>query len=225
MKVLISSGATEEPVDAVRYLTNFSSGKTGALIADRLAASGVQVTFLHGIRAMQPESSMEKHSFTSFQSLDTKIKALLSSNTYDAVIHLAAVSDYSVEYIETGKGQKIIPDDKGKISSDHDALILHLRKNFKILPRLKEYSLIKDKLFVIGFKLTDTDSTEEMQNAVKKILSDASVDLVVHNNLRDISTTNHPAGLYKASGELLYRTETKEELADRLYQVLKEKGC
>lgn len=225
MKILVTSGATEEPVDGVRYITNFSTGRTGALIADRLSALGVQVTLLHGKRAVQPDTVMEKHSFTSFQSLDIKIKELLSNNTYDAVIHLAAVSDYSVDYIETGKGQRLIPDDKGKISSDNEALILHLKKNFKILPRLKEYSRTKGALFVIGFKLTDTDSTEEMQDAVGKLLAGGSVDLVVHNNLRDITSTNHPAGLYDANGQLLYRTETKNELSDRLYQILKDKGC
>lgn len=225
MKILVTSGATEEPVDGVRYITNFSTGRTGALIADRLSALGVQVTLLHGSRAEQAEHATEKHCFTSFRSLDKKLKELLSSEAYDGVIHLAAVSDYSVDYIETENGQKIIADDKGKISSDNEALVLHLKKNFKILPRLKEYSRTKGALFVIGFKLTNTDSAEEVQDAVVKLFTGGAVDLVVHNELRDITATSHPAMIYKADGRLLCRTETKEELADKLYQILKDKGC
>jgi phosphopantothenoylcysteine decarboxylase/phosphopantothenate--cysteine ligase len=225
MKILVTSGATEEPIDGVRYITNFSTGKTGAIIADRLSSLGVQVTYLHGSKAEQAEQAIEKHCFTSFRSLDKKLKELLSSEDYDGIIHLAAVSDYSVEYIETENGQKIIANDKGKISSDNEALILHLKKNFKILPRLKEYSRTKEALFVIGFKLTDTDSAEEMQDAVGKLLAGAFVDLVVHNKLRDITATSHPAMLYDADGKLVCHTETKEELADKLYQILKDKGC
>ena len=49
MKVLVTSGATREPIDSVRFISNLSSGKTGAAICDALAARGFEVTQLHGI--------------------------------------------------------------------------------------------------------------------------------------------------------------------------------
>ena len=220
MKILISSGGTEEPIDGVRSITNFSTGKTGALLADRLTERGATVTLLHGQRACQPEKALEKDIFTSFRSLDEKLKEHLSTGKYDAVIHLAAVSDYSVDYIETDEGTRIEPDDRGKISSDSDGLVLHLKRNHKILQRLKKYSPKGRELIVVGFKLTDTDSREEMESAVKKQLAEGHVDLVVHNNLRDISKTKHPAGIYNSDGDLIFRTGTKEELADKLFSLL-----
>jgi phosphopantothenoylcysteine decarboxylase/phosphopantothenate--cysteine ligase len=40
MKVLVTSGATREPIDSVRYISNLSSGRTGAAICEALAARG-----------------------------------------------------------------------------------------------------------------------------------------------------------------------------------------
>ncbi|MBN2658559.1 MAG: NAD-dependent epimerase/dehydratase family protein [Spirochaetales bacterium] len=224
MKVLITSGGTEEPIDGVRYITNFSTGKTGAAIADRLTELGAEVTLLHGKRAFLPENPLKKHSFTDFRSLDERLQALLSAEDFDAVIHLAAVSDFSVDFIETEEGKRIVPDARGKISSDGKSLNLHLKRNYKILQKLKDYNGAKKDLLVVGFKLTDTDSVEEMESAVKKQLEEGHVDLVVHNNLRDITAAKHPARIYVSNGSLLYRTETKEELAEKLFQLMKEKG-
>nr|WP_246433946.1 phosphopantothenoylcysteine decarboxylase [Spirochaeta isovalerica] len=221
---MITSGGTEEPIDGVRYITNFSTGKTGAVIADRLTDLGADVTLLHGKRAHLPEKDMEQYSFTSFASLDEKLEELLSSEDFDAIIHLAAVSDYTVDYIETEDGKRITPDDKGKISSDSDGLILRLKRNYKILQRLKTYSRRGKELLVIGFKLTDTDSKVEMAEAVTKQLKGGFVDLVVHNNLRDITPSVHPAGLYLPKGELLCRTGTKEELAEKLFSFLQSEN-
>ncbi|SVC93802.1 uncharacterized protein METZ01_LOCUS346656, partial [marine metagenome] len=46
-KVLITSGGTREPIDAVRYISNLSSGRTGAAIADHFNDQGWDVYYLH----------------------------------------------------------------------------------------------------------------------------------------------------------------------------------
>lgn len=219
MKILITSGGTEEPIDGVRSITNFSTGKTGAVLADRLTELGAEVTLLHGKRAVLPRKEMEMHSFTSFADLDGQLQNLLRGVEFNAVIHLAAVSDFSVDYIETEQGEILEPDDHGKISSDVD-LVLHLKRNFKILDRLRSYCPSEKKPLVTGFKLTDTDSTGEREEAVKKILHSGSIDYLVHNNLHDITETEHRAGIYDSRGEKLFSTKTKEELADRLFILL-----
>jgi phosphopantothenoylcysteine synthetase/decarboxylase len=221
VKILITSGGTEEPIDGVRYITNFSTGRTGALMAERLVENGVQVTLLHGHRAILPATEMPLDSFLSFSDLNEKLQFHLGSGEYDAVIHLAAVSDFSVEFIETEKGEKLTPKNCGKLSSDN-SLNLHLKRNFKILDRLKKYNKSGKELIVTGFKLTDTDSAEERDEAVKKLLKSGKVDFVVQNNLRDITQEKHPAKIYNANGELLYKTETKKEMADRLFSLIKD---
>lgn len=227
MKILITSGGTEEPIDGVRYITNFSTGKTGAVLADRLTELGADITLLHGHRAITAGKKMKMESFISFLDLDQKLQHLLSSGDYDAVIHLAAVSDFSVDYIETEKGKKLSPQNSGKLSSDN-TMNLHLKRNFKIIDRLKSYSKSEKELIVTGFKLTDTDSTEEIEAAIEKLLSSSKIDFLVQNNLRDITKNNHPAKIYSSKGSLLYSTETKEEMAGRIYSLIEKRysgGC
>jgi phosphopantothenoylcysteine decarboxylase/phosphopantothenate--cysteine ligase len=52
-KVVVTSGATREPIDSVRFISNLSSGRTGAMIAEALAARGFQVTHLSGVESVQ----------------------------------------------------------------------------------------------------------------------------------------------------------------------------
>lgn len=219
MRILITSGGTEEPIDGVRYITNFSSGKTGAALADRLTERGHEVTLLHNKRAVLPQLEMECQSYSTFEELHRALQDLLSSGEFQAVIHNAAVSDFSVHYMETDSGVRIEAGGNGKISSD-EGLHIHLKRNVKILTKLKEYHKGNDELIVVGFKLTNTDSIEEMDEAVKKQLSTGKVDFTVHNNLKDIRGTKHPARLFSRKGELLFKTETKEDMAGKLHQIL-----
>jgi len=219
VKILITSGGTEEPIDGVRYITNFSTGKTGAVLADTLNALGAQVTLLHGHRSLLPENDIETESFTSFTDLNNKLKNHLASAEYDAIIHLAAVSDFSVDYIETESGERLSPMKIGKLSSDEN-LNIRLKKNFKILNRLKKYNLSGNRIIVIGFKLTDTDSPQEIDTAVKKLLISGDVDFAVHNNLREISSENHPARIFSAAGDIIYKTKTKKEMAESLFSII-----
>ena len=50
MKVVVTSGATREPIDSVRFISNLSSGRTGAAICEALTARGFQVTQVAGSR-------------------------------------------------------------------------------------------------------------------------------------------------------------------------------
>ncbi|HEY0945944.1 MAG TPA: phosphopantothenoylcysteine decarboxylase, partial [Opitutaceae bacterium] len=48
MNILLTAGATREPIDDVRFLSNVSTGATGAALAESLAAAGHAVTLLRG---------------------------------------------------------------------------------------------------------------------------------------------------------------------------------
>ncbi len=220
MKVLITSGGTEEPIDGVRYITNFSTGRTGAVLAEKFDNLGADVLLLHGHRSVQPEKKIKKDSFTTFQDLDKKLKSYLESGQFDSVIHLAAVSDYSVDLIETSNGNCTSPKGEGKLSSAEN-IKLHLKKNYKILDRIKNYSPQGKEMTVTGFKLTDTDSDKIIKEAVIKILEKGKIDFLVQNNLRDINKNKHPAKIYSKKGNVLFKTETKNDLAETLFNLLK----
>ena len=53
-RLLITAGPTHEPIDAVRYIANRSSGRLGVLLADRAATRGWAVTLLLGPTHLEP---------------------------------------------------------------------------------------------------------------------------------------------------------------------------
>lgn len=218
MRVLITGGGTSERIDDVRFITNFSTGTTAALIADYFSSQGAEVKLLYGRNAKSGEGTYKREVFEGFQSLNDLMKKELSAISYDAVIHLAAVSDFSVESIELN-GKRYAPQNLRKMDSE-GSVSLHLKKNFKILDHLKEYSK-NINLCVIGFKLTSLYSEEERQKAIAKILTIGHVDYVVQNDLSEITKEKHIACLYDQKQNLIRKTESKEELAQGLYELLR----
>lgn len=183
MKILITFGGTREYLDAVRFITNMSTGKTGRVIAEHLSRAGHKVICLSGEGAVKPEAGTGKIiNFSGFSDLDLKMRKLLKSRTFDAVIHLAAVSDYSPVSIKLG-AKKLKPGRAVKINSAADKMTIVLKRNFKILDKIKDYALKNKKPYkplVIGFKLTASASKTEV---IKRVNSLKSADYVVHNDL------------------------------------------
>ena len=104
MNLLLTAGATREPIDAVRYLSNVSTGATGAGLAAALVALGHTVTLLHGTGAATPDASVtDLEQFSSAADLHARLARRLGAGTYDAVIMAAAVADYRPETLAPGK--------------------------------------------------------------------------------------------------------------------------
>lgn len=225
MEILITSGGTEEPIDGVRTISNFSTGRTGAVIADFLSKNGFKVTLLSSKRAILPTTDTSSASepikieyFSSFNSLDQKLEELLSSRKFTAVVHAAAVSDYSVDYLESD-GFKIPPSEDIKLDSSKPLSII-LKPNHKIIDRIKNYSLNKS-IKLIGFKLTKNASDDLVKEKVSKVLKRGHVDYVVQNDLTNITPTSHITTIYTPNG-VYGKCKTKEELAKTLGVIFKE---
>jgi phosphopantothenoylcysteine synthetase/decarboxylase len=176
MNILITAGATREPIDAVRFLSNVSTGRTGALLADALLAHGHTVTLLHGEAAVRPACVRDTETFTSTADLQAALRRRLGSGAYDAVIHCAAVSDYKPDTSHAGK-----------MSSYAAELTLRLVPTPKLLPELKDYAAPR-ALKVIGFKLTAGADAQARAVAVAKLFAAGTVDAVIHNDMDDLAT-------------------------------------
>lgn len=215
-RILITAGGTRERIDSVRYIGNMSSGRTASRLADELTSAGHNVTWLGARDAVKPALTRELVQFSSFDDLAQQLQALLLENNYDAVIHAAAVSDFSVASVLTEEG---VPLDKpaGKLSSDSD-LLLRLKPNPKLLNRIRAWSK-KPDVQVIGFKLTDTEDQHQRIAAVKKQFNDSKVDAVVHNDLSDISKEAHPFCLHTLKREPVNCADGKA-LAKTIDQLL-----
>ncbi|MCF6226264.1 MAG: bifunctional phosphopantothenoylcysteine decarboxylase/phosphopantothenate--cysteine ligase CoaBC [Xanthomonadales bacterium] len=195
-RVLITVGGTREAIDSVRYIGNRSSGKTASMIADHLSAAGYAVTALCAASAQKPALA-EVITFVSFEDLAEQLKQQLSSENFVAVIHPAAVSDYSIEAL-LGADNQPLSTTGGKLSSEN-SLLIQLTPNPKLLGQLRAWSK-NTEIKVVGFKLTDSRDTQVQRQAVDKLLSQDSIDAVVHNDLSEITEEQHSFHFYtKAS--------------------------
>jgi len=217
MRVLVTAGGTEEPVDGVRRLTNSSTGATGSTVARHFRACGAEVLLLHAERAPVAATEMECDTFVTFTDLETALRRHLGQSSWDAVIHLAAVADYSVVSIEVD-GRVVPHGDQGKISGGAEMLI-RMKSNPKLIDKLKSWSR-NPAIRIVGFKLTNNPDPTAQKEKIHALLARGTTDLVVHNDLGEITPDRHSAEIWGPLGPLI-RIETKEELAEALFDLLR----
>lgn len=206
-KVLITSGGTQEPLDDVRVITNKSSGRTAAAIADQFILSGFDVTYMHAESAKLPMLDCTKKNYVTFKDIEKSLATLLSENQYDLVIHAAAVSDYSVAQSSGGK-----------INSDQEKLVIELIKNPKLIDQIKKLSP-KSKL--VGFKLTSTNNSTEIQKKLDGLFEKANCDFVVHNDWSTVKTGASVFNLHSPKNSL--NNLNLDLLSIELVQILLKK--
>lgn len=185
MKILLTSGGTREPLDAARFVTNMSSGRTGRVIAETLAGRGCELLCLCAAGAERPAgANIRIKNFSAFSELDAALRVSLGAEPFDAVIHLAAVSDYSPSLIEAD-GRAFLPGKDAKLDSSPAELRVTLKRNFKILDRIKGYASAagRPEPLLIAFKLTAGASPEKITEKVRAL---TGADLVVHNDLEEM---------------------------------------
>lgn len=219
LRVLITSGGTSEPIDAVRVITNTSTGATGALLAETFAARGHEVLLLRARQAKPAGGRCREATFETFADLDAALGHHLGGEAFDVVIHAAAVSDFAVAAIEVN-GVRLEPG-AAKLPSA-DAPLLRLRRNPKLLDTLRARSR-NPQVRIVAFKLTRGASDAGAQAAVTALLAGAA-DYVVHNDLasRGAGAGEFPADIWRAGGELLTRCPNRATLASRLEALLRE---
>ncbi|HWU43090.1 MAG TPA: phosphopantothenoylcysteine decarboxylase, partial [Bdellovibrio sp.] len=221
-KILVTAGGTQEPLDTVRVISNLSSARTGIVLAEYLTQMGFDVTLLQAHASPKSEIVQHRDTFISFASLDEQLKNYLSKEDFTHIIHAAAVSDYSVENIEVS-GQHYQPLQQKKISSDADSMTIHMKRNHKIVDRLKEYSKNKS-LQVIAFKLTSHATAEQKKSAVEKLFKSSQADLVVHNDLTDIDIVKRTHKFTLYGHEKSVACESIDQLASELVHIIASKG-
>ncbi len=135
--ILITAGATRNPIDAMRFISANSTGQTGAWLADALSAEHV-VTVLGSAAALSRcPSSVRQQEYTSTTDLMDKMRMWVADHPSGLVIHAAAVGDYAVDPTQ------------GKIASGQDSLTLTLRPTPKILDAIRGWSA---DVTIISFK-------------------------------------------------------------------------
>lgn len=215
-KILVTSGGTREAIDGVRAITNTSTGTTGARLTDELLGKGHEVVYLHAESATLPSNRsalLRMRSFTDFASLNAAMIEELGESRFDAVIHAAAVSDYSVSAIRTQTATLPAPV-HGKIDSS-GGVSVELERNPKIVDAIKKISLNPD-VKVAAFKLTNSKDSILRERAIRDLAGHAKPDLIVHNDLNEIGGGQHPFTLWNEDSNHKLRMNARAEGAREL---------
>lgn len=164
IRILVTAGPTEEPIDPVRFLTNRSSGKMGVAAAKRALARGADVTMVAGpMKVPVPAGVLHIAIRTAREMYDAVIAA---AEEADVVIKTAAVADYRPSLISAEKMKK---------SEDFSAV--ELVKNPDILQALGDRK--RSGQILVGFA---AETNDLVANARKK-LNDKKLDLLVLNDV------------------------------------------
>ncbi|MDP2632724.1 MAG: bifunctional phosphopantothenoylcysteine decarboxylase/phosphopantothenate--cysteine ligase CoaBC [Candidatus Curtissbacteria bacterium] len=169
-RVLVTSGATIEKIDDVRYITNRSSGKMGTAIAEECYKQGADVLLIRAKNSQTPRYLIKEELFATTQELFELIKKNIKN--YDYIYHAAAVGDF---FVKNPKG--------GKISSK-SGLTLQLHKQIKIINQIKK---LNPKIHLIAFKAEFSQSEKKLKEAAIKKLHESKADAIIAN---DISKKN-----------------------------------
>lgn len=203
MKILITSGPTQERIDPVRYLTNDSSGKQGHAIAAACAKAGMDVVLVSGpVHIPDPASVRVVHVHTA----DEMLAACERELPCDIALCAAAVSDWRA---------KTIAPQKLKKHHGQDELTLTLVKNPDILAHISHHP--KRPSLVIGFAA----ETENLIPNARNKLASKGCDWIVANDVSGgqvFGQEHTSAHLITADQTLHWENLSKTDMAARLVE-------
>lgn len=211
-KVLVSAGATREPMDPVRFITNHSSGKMGFAIAKEFMLRGADVTIVKAGTTAKPPKFCNIIDVGSAKEMFEAIYRCKSS--MDIIVMAAAVSDYT-------------PSDYSdkKMKKKDGELTIPLRRTKDILSFLGNN---KEKNQIIcGFSM----ETENLIENSRAKLEKKNADLIIANNLKDkgagfATDTNKITIITKESNysyDIMSKEKDSEIIVDKIAELQKLK--
>lgn len=159
LRIVISCGPTREPLDPVRFISNYSTGTLGLTLARLASGMGHAVTLVHGPIDVPKDLKVRKVRFESVLDLMTALRREVPR--CDVLYMVAAVSDF-----------KPLVAAQSKIKKGGRFLNLSLVQNPDVLKSLKRFK--KDKIYV-GFSL---ESKHLYRHSFEK-LKQKDLDLIV----------------------------------------------
>jgi phosphopantothenate---cysteine ligase (CTP) len=240
MNILVTAGNTQVPIDRVRCLTNVFSGRTGTEIAAHAHGLGHCVTLLtsrpEAILELQPRRPLADERwrplrYTTFNDLETLMSQELNRGNYNAVIHSAAVSDYTAAGIFapapgtqfsaangtwSGQPPQLVDRAAAKIKSDEHELWLRLVRAPKLVDKIRtEWSF---RGVLVKFKLEVGVNEQRLLEVAEQSRRQSDADLMVANTLEG----SHEWA-YIGSGDGDYERLPRRELPQRLIAAVERK--
>lgn len=180
MNCIVTAGPTYEPLDEVRRLTNFSTGRLGTELANFLTARGHRVTLLIGEQATWPghRQAPRVETFTTTADLRARLQAMASTEV-NAVFHAAAVSDFRFARVwQRAADGQLVEVSARKIPTRTDSLLVELQATEKIILGLRDWF---PRAFLVGWKYElDGNRSEAVAKAARQIRESRTQACVVN---------------------------------------------
>ncbi len=205
-RVLVTAGGTREPLDAVRFLGNRSSGRMGVAVADEAARRGAQVTLILAAGSANPSAPMRTLRAESAEQLHRATVA--EAATADVIVMAAAVADYRPAEAVAGKRVK-----------DGERWLVELEPTVDILAELGRTR--RDGQLLIGFAAEHGEGAVERARAK---LERKRADMIVMNDIgrSDIGfdSADNEIVLVTSKGESTVSRRSKEACASAIWDAV-----
>ena len=209
-KILVTAGPTFEPIDPVRFIGNYSSGKMGYAIAEELATQGAEVLLVSGPTHLEVSNPLIK-----------KIKVQTAQEMYDAAVNNFSDCDGAIMSAAVADFKPVTQYDQ-KIKRGKDDLKIILEPNKDIAAELG--NIKKENQILVGFAL---ETNNELENAKKKI-QNKNLDFIVLNSLKEEGAgfehdTNKISIIDKIDNITNFELKSKQEVAiDIVNELIKK---
>ncbi|MFB0560908.1 MAG: bifunctional phosphopantothenoylcysteine decarboxylase/phosphopantothenate--cysteine ligase CoaBC [Candidatus Lokiarchaeia archaeon] len=214
LKVLITAGPTREYIDAVRFISNPSSGKMGVSLAIASIQRGAQVTMVYGPGTVEPPPLTKVVSVESTRDMLDAVVSNLKKEHYDIMISTAAVSDY-------GPNMKV----NAKTPSGKKDFMIRFIPLPKVIEQAKE---VAPDIFMVGFKAEYNIPKEQLISCALRKIKKAKLDLIVANDISQenagFASNSNEVYVIDKSGEVTHiPLSPKRVIASRILDIVVKK--
>ena len=165
-RIVVTAGPTQEPLDPVRFISNYSSGKMGYALALAARRRGAAVTLISGPVALAPPPGVEFVSVKTALQMRDAVLAHFQQAT--VVIKAAAVADYRPAIYEPSK-----------IKKKEGGMNIPLERNPDII---SEIAGQKGDRIIVGFSM---ESDHLLEHAREKLIA-KGMDFIVANDVTEV---------------------------------------
>ncbi len=207
--VLITASCTREPLDKVRFISNYSSGKMGFALAKIAQARGAKVILITGPNCLAALKGIKTVLIESAEEMKKEVFKYFSEA--DIIISAAAVADFRPKKVFSGKIKK----------EEAEKLVIELERTSDILYELGKRK--KNKILV-GFA---AETENLVGNALKK-LEEKELDLIVANDISakgaGFGSDDNKAKLINSKGvvqelPLMPKSDLAEKILDEILKI------
>lgn len=208
-RFLVTAGATIEPIDPVRFISNHSSGKMGYAVAESLAKRGAEVVLVSGRTALEKPQGVERVDVLSAEEMFEACVERFSK--MDGAVMCAAVADYTPQVVA-----------QEKIKKSDDDMSIALKRTRDIAAHLGQHK--REGQVLVGFAM---ETENEEQNAAGK-LARKNLDFIVLNSLRkegagfrgDTNIVSLIDSREKVDLPLMSKADVAERIVDKIESFL-----